>query len=157
MDNNIDIKHYLPHQKPMLMVDKFIDIDNQQVETIFEIKKENVFVQNNLFSEIGLVENAAQTCSSIVAQDYFIDENNEMINDVKVIGFISAIKSIKIYALPKVGDTINTKAGLISKFITDEYSLCTMSCQTFNSQELLLEGEINLFIQENKSVIVQKN
>lgn len=71
--------------------------------------------------------------------------------DIEVIGFISAIKSIKIYALPKVGDTITTKAGLISKFITDDYSLCTLSCQTFNKQELLLEGEINLFIQENKA------
>lgn len=77
MDNSIDIKHYLPHQNTILMVDKFIDIDDQQVETIFEIRKENIFVQNNLFAEVGLVENAAQTCSSIVAQSYFIDENDQ--------------------------------------------------------------------------------
>jgi predicted hotdog family 3-hydroxylacyl-ACP dehydratase len=157
MDNNIDIKHYLPHQKPMLMVDKFIDIDDQQVETIFEIKQDNIFVQNRFFVEVGLVENAAQTCSSIVAQSYFMDENNQEKDDVEVIGFISAIKSIKIHALPKIGDTITTKAALISKFITDEYSLCTMSCQTFNNQELLLEGEINLFIQENKEITSPKN
>ncbi len=148
MDNSIDIKHYLPHQSPMLMVDKFIDIDHQQVETVFEIQHNNIFVQNGLFAEIGLVENAAQTCSSIVAQSYFIDENNNKKKAVKVLGFISAIKSIKIYSLPKIGDTITTKASLISKFITDEYSLSTMSCQTFNNQELLLEGEINLFIQK---------
>jgi len=152
VDNSIDIKHFLPHQWPMLMVDKFIDIDDQQVETIFEIKESTIFVQNNVFLEVGLVENAAQTCSSIVAQSYFLDENNQEKCDVEVIGFISAIKFIKIHSLPKVGTTITTKANLISKFITDDYSLCTLSCKTYDNQELLLEGEINLFIQEVKDL-----
>jgi len=149
INSNIDIKHYLPHQAPMLMVDKFVDIDNQQVETKFEIKKDNIFIQNEFFIEAGLIENAAQTCSSIVAQSYFIDENNNEISGIEVIGFISTIKSIKIHNLPKVGDTLTTKAVLLSKFITDDYSLCTMSCQTFNKDKLLLEGEINLFLKEN--------
>jgi predicted hotdog family 3-hydroxylacyl-ACP dehydratase len=151
MDTAIDIKNYLPHQAPMLMVDKFICIDSQYVETIFEIKNDNIFVQNNIFLEAGLIENAAQTCSSIVAQSYFIDENNQEIKDVVVIGFISTIKSIKIHNLPKVGDSLTTKAVLLSKFITDDYSLCTLSCETFNEDKLLLEGEINLFLQENIS------
>jgi len=147
----IDIKHYLPHQPPMLMVDKFVDIDDQHVETVFEIKEDTLFVQNNIFLESGLIENAAQTCSSIVAQSYFIDENNKEISGIEVIGFISTIKSITIHSLPKVGDTLTTKAVLLSKFITDDYSLCTLSCQTFHKDELLLEGEINLFLQENIS------
>lgn len=151
MGTSIDIKDYLPHQEPMLMVDEYVDIDNQHVETIFEIKKDNIFVQNNIFLEAGLIENAAQTCSSIVGQSYFIDENNQEIKDVVVIGFISTIKSIKIHNLPKVGDVLTTKAVLLSKFITDDYSLCTLSCQTFNKDKLLLEGEINLFLQENIS------
>lgn len=149
--DKIDIKEYLPHQAPMLMVDNYVYIDNQQVETIFKIKKDNIFVANNVFTEAGLIENAAQTCSSIVAQSYFIDENNQEIKDVVVIGFISAIKSIKIHNLPKVGDTLTTKAVLLSKFITDDYSLCTLGCQTFHKEKLLLEGEINLFLQENIS------
>ena len=149
--DNIDIKHFLPHQAPMLMVDNYVAIDNQCVEAIFKIKKDNIFVQNNIFTEAGLIENAAQTCSSIVGQSYFIDENNQEIKDVVVIGFISAIKSIKIHNLPKVGDTLTTKAVLLSKFITDDYSLCTLSCQTFHKEKLLLEGEINLFLQENSS------
>lgn len=147
MDTSIDIKHYLPHRAPMLMVDKCIAINNEKVETVFEIKEDNIFIQNNTFLETGLIENAAQTCSSIVAKDYFVHENNEDNGGVDVIGFISAIKTLKIYALPKVKSIINTKATLISKFVTDDYSLCTMSCQTFHKKELLLEGEINLFIR----------
>ncbi|MFV8345686.1 ABC transporter permease [Flavobacterium sp. ZB4P13] len=133
------------------MVDAVLIIDNEKVETIFKIKEDNIFIENNIFTEAGLIENAAQTCSSIVAKDYFVDKNNEDKDDVDVVGFISAIKTLKIHTLPKAGSTINTKATLVSKFVTDAYSLCTMSCQTFNNEELLLEGEINLFIQENNS------
>jgi predicted hotdog family 3-hydroxylacyl-ACP dehydratase len=150
MDTSIDIKNYLPHRFPMLMVDMILVMDEEKVETVFEIKENNIFVQNNLFIEAGLIENAAQTCSSIVAKDYFVDADNKDKEDVDVVGFISAIKTLKIHKLPTIGTTIKTISVLVSKFVTDDYSLCTMSCQTFNNQELLLEGEINLFIQENK-------
>ncbi|EKT3957418.1 ABC transporter permease [Flavobacterium psychrophilum] len=151
MDTTINIKNYLPHRKPMLMVDMILIMDDEKVETIFEIKGDNIFIQNNTFIEAGLIENAAQTCSSIVAKDYFVDENNEDKSGVDVVGFISAIKTLKIHKLPEVGSTIKTISTLVSKFVTDDYSLCTMSCKTFNNEELLLEGEINLFIQENHS------
>lgn len=147
----IDIKNYLPHRSPMLMVDLILFMDDEKVETIFEIKKGNIFIQNNTFTEVGLIENAAQTCSSIVAKDYFVDENNKDKEHVDVVGFISAIKTLKIYKLAKAGDTIKTIATLVSKFVTNEYSLCTMNCKTFHEEELLLEGEINLFIQKNNS------
>ena len=151
MNTPIDIKIYLPHRAPMLMVDMISNMDHEMVETFFKIDYRNIFVNDNTFSEAGLIENAAQTCSAIVAKDYYIDENNEDRNDVDVIGFISALKFLKIHALPKVGSTIITTALLKSKFVTDDYSLCTMNCSTFQNQELLLEGEINLFIKERRT------
>lgn len=154
MDTPIDIKNYLPHRKPMLMVDLILTMDSEKVVTVFNIQEDNIFIQNHIFTEAGLIENAAQTCSSIVAKDYFVDENNQDKEDVDVIGFISALKTLKIYGLPKVGTTITTLATLASKFITESYTLCTMNCQTFDKKELLLEGEINLFIQENSKAFV---
>jgi predicted hotdog family 3-hydroxylacyl-ACP dehydratase len=147
----IDIKTYLPHRAPMLMVDMIVAMDKESVETTFTLKKENIFIQdNNTFAEAGLIENAAQTCSSIVAKDFFVDENNQNKVDVEVIGFISALKTLKIHRLPAVGSTIHTKSTLASTFVTDSYTLCTMKCETYCQEELLLEGEINLFIQEMK-------
>lgn len=136
----------------MLMVDLILDIDANFVETIFLIKEDNIFVQNNVFIEAGLIENTAQTCSSIVGKKYFFDENGTENENVNVIGFISALKNVKIHSLPKVGDTIITKADLISKFAGDDYTLCTMSCQSSVEDQILLECEINLFIQKTVSV-----
>jgi len=108
------------------------------------------FVENNYFSEIGLIENAAQTCSSIVGQSYFLTRDNDVNKNVKLVGFISGIKKATVYMLPKVNQTIQTSATLISRFDTDDYSICTMKCSTYQDKNLLLEAELNLFIQEVK-------
>ncbi|WP_432670188.1 ABC transporter permease [Flavobacterium sp. SM2513] len=132
------------------MVDWISEINNEAVKTVFEIKNDNIFVENNFFSEIGLIENAAQTCSSIVGQSFFSKEPDNEIGDVKVIGFISGIKKVKVIALPEVGQLIYTNAVLSSRFDTDEYIVCTMICNTICDKEIIFEAEINLFIQEKK-------
>lgn len=134
----------------MLMVDEIVAINSEFVETFFTIKEDNIFVYNGFFVEAGLIENAAQTCSSIVAKGFYVDENNEDREEVNVIGFISALKSLKVYSLARIGETIKNRAKLVSTFVTDDYTLCTMKCETFIEEKLILEGEINLFIQEKK-------
>ena len=107
-------------------------------------------VENNFFSEVGLIENAAQTCSCIVGQSYFLTRDNEIKENVKLVGFISGIKKATVFMLPMVNQTIKTSATLVSRFDTDDYSICTMKCATHQDENLLLESEINLFIQEVK-------
>lgn len=146
----VDIKKYLPHRTPMLMVDEIISIDDHQVVTTFKIQKDNIFVKRNTFVESGLIENAAQTCSAIVAQPLFTSTKKFLKKDLKVIGFISAIKNLKVHQLPQMGSLLQTKAVLGSRFDTDDYALCTMFCSTLHEENLLFEAEINLFIQEEK-------
>ncbi len=137
----------------MLMVDLILNLDANFVETIFLIKEDNIFVNNGIFIEAGLIENTAQTCSSIVGKKYFFDEDGTENENINVIGFISALKNLKIHSLPKVNDTIITKANLVSKFVGDDYTLCTMSCESLLDDKILLECEINLFIQKTISTI----
>ena len=150
LENVIEIQNYLPHRKPMLMVDFILELNDHDVKTIFEIKPDNLFVADNFFTEVGLIENAAQTCSAIVGQSFFVDEFKQVKEDVEVIGFISGIKKITIHHLPEVGNTIRTNAVLGSRFDTADYSICTIECKTFCNGELVLEAEINLFIQEKR-------
>ena len=146
-NNIIEIQNYLPHRTPMLMVDVIHELSDQEVKTVLEIKSDNIFVENGVFAEVGLIENAAQTCSAIVAKSYYVDENNEEKNDVNVIGFISGIKKLKVFDVAKVGDTIQTTAVLVSRFDAEDYRICTMSCTTFNKQNLIFEAELNLFLK----------
>ncbi len=123
----------------MLMVDTILEIDNETVSTIFNIKNDNIFIENNRFSEAGLIENIAQTCSSIVGQKIYT--NSE---DKKVIGFITSLKKIQIFELPLVGSQIITKAVMISKF----ENICNITCNVFLNEIILAEADISLFIKE---------
>lgn len=139
-ENIINIHHFLPHREPMLMVDYILELTQDNVITSFKITADNIFVHNNEFVEAGLIENSAQTCSSIVGQSFFEGPDAE----TKVIGFITNIKKIEVFSLPRVGDTIISKASFISQY----ENICNISCETYNNDELLIRAEINLFIQK---------
>ena len=146
--NITDITKYLPHREPMLMVDIIDYIDDHYVETTFHIPPQVIFASNGRFTEVGLIENAAQTCSAIVGQRYFFDENHNEIENVEVVGFISAVKKIEIFRLPETGNKIHTKAVLESEFNGGDYTICTMKVDIFGHNVLLLSGVMNLFLQK---------
>lgn len=145
---NFDVHNFLPHRAPMLMVDKLLSLTQNSVSSSFLIKNDCPFVGNaNFLNESGLLENNAQTCSAIVGQ-YFFDENDTEGKGNKVVGFISTIKKSKIYALPKVADTIITKALLISKVDMGAYVMCTVETSTFKNEDLIVDCTMNLIIRE---------
>ena len=99
------------------------------------------------FSEPGLIENAAQACSAITGQDFFEDDDLEGLGN-KVIGYISAIKKVEIFLIPKIGDTLITKASLISRFDTGEITMCTIESSTFRNDDLVINCTFNFLIHE---------
>lgn len=145
---SLDITKFLPHREPFLMVDNVLSIDDEHVTTSFKIKKDCIFIDEDAqFNEVGLIENAAQTCSSIVGKSYFEEDDLEG-EGTKLIGFISAIKKVTILASPSIGETIISKAKLKSRFDADHYCICTLECTISTSNKELLSCEMNLFIQE---------
>lgn len=140
----LNITQYLPHRKPMLLVDCITDISSNHVETTFFIPNDSIFLDNDIFQESGIIENMAQTCSAIVGQTYFEDQTHQP----KVLGFISGIKKIELFSLPKKEENLTTKAELISRFEGDTYNLCTMNVTTFCNSILIAKANINLFLQK---------
>lgn len=147
--HELDIQKFLPHRFPFLMVDHVLTIDDEHVSTSFTIKPECIFNDQGLFNEAGMIENAAQTCSSIVGKSYF-DEGDLEGESAKLIGFISAIKKIRIHSCAKVGATITTKAFIKSRLKTEQFTMCAINCSIFENNNELLACEINLVIQELK-------
>lgn len=143
----IEISNFLPHREPFLMVDKVTALSDEHVETSFKITSNNILVNDNIFAEVGLIENAAQTCSAIVGKSYFEEDDVEG-KGTSLIGFISAIKKITINNCPEVGQTITSKAKLKSRFDNEAYSICTLECNTYVETEIMASFEMNLFIQE---------
>ncbi|WP_290477295.1 ABC transporter permease [Leeuwenhoekiella sp. UBA1003] len=144
---HIDIKKFLPHRDPMLFVHHLMDISEEKAMTSFTISEDTLFVEKGSFSEVGLIENAAQSCSAIIGQDFFDDDDYQGERN-KVIGYISAIKKIEIHALPKVGQEITTRAQLVNRMQTEAFAVSTVNCTVHHRETLLLEGTLNFIIHE---------
>jgi predicted hotdog family 3-hydroxylacyl-ACP dehydratase len=147
--NEVDISNFLPHRAPFLLVDKVLTLEDDHVTTTFEIKEDSIFVVEGVFTEVGLIENAAQTCSAILGSTYF-DSKYVVAKNNKIIGFISAIKRVNISHCPRVGGLIVSKAVLQSRFDTGDYKISTIKCTSYTDEKELLSCEINLFIKELK-------
>ena len=146
-NQNIAIQQFLPHRQPMLFVDTIILIETNYVEAIYTIKSDQLFLQNNYFSEIGLIENMAQVCSSIIGQKYFIDDD---LQKGDLIGYISTIKTCTIYNLPKINQTILTKAKLLEVFDYEDYAISTMETQVLIDDKVFATATLNLLLQNHK-------
>ncbi|UYW01002.1 ABC transporter permease [Flavobacterium agricola] len=145
-----NITQYLPHRKPMLLVDIITEISQEHVVTSYHIPEHSIFLHNNIFQESGVIENMAQTCSAIVGQNYFNPEIATENIKTNVIGFISGIKKVEFFALPNQGEQLKTAAELISRFEGEDYSLCTMNATCFCDAQKIATATLNLFLQKTE-------
>ena len=144
---NKDFKDFLPHREPMLLVKDLLHIDNESVSSGLPIVKNCIFVKNELLSEAGLIENAAQTSTAIVGQGFFLD--NDLTGESnKLIGYINAIRKIEIFQLPKIGEYLTTKASLISRSDTNSMCICNIKCSSFIKKKLIVDCTFNFIIHE---------
>jgi len=145
--SKINISNFLPHRDPMLMVSSVLEIDDDSVSTQFHISENCVFLKDGKLSETGLIENAAQAASGVVGQSFFDKDDLEGKGN-KLVGYISAIKKVEIFGSPKAGETIITKAKLISRFDTGSVTMCSLHTETFVAEKLIVSSTMNFLIHE---------
>ncbi|MDR2690742.1 MAG: pseudouridylate synthase [Dysgonamonadaceae bacterium] len=105
----IDISELLPQQPPFVMIDKLLNY-GEVTETALTVKDDNLFCDNGLLSEAGIVENIAQTCAARTG--YF----NKYINKSAVqLGFIGAIRNMEIFRFPKTGEVLHTQIRILEE------------------------------------------
>jgi len=97
-----DITLYIPQRPPMVMVDELVRAEADLAVTRFTILRDNLFLVSNRLGEPGLVENIAQTIAAMVGYNCFLK------NIPVPIGYIAAVKDLKIASLPAEGSVIET-------------------------------------------------
>ncbi len=106
-----DITRFIPQRDPIVMVHELMEANDEQASTSFTIEPGNVFLSDGYFAEPGLIENIAQTAA--VQAGYYYLQNNLPVP----IGYIAAVKNLKILHLPKENSTIQTKVRVTNKVL----------------------------------------
>src|SRR5690349_18111921 len=98
-----DIFSLIPQRPPFVMVDRLLYSDEKSSRSSFVVSEGNLLVENGFFTEAGLAENIAQTCA---AQAGFAAMQ---CSKPVAIGYIGAVKNLRVFALPKINDRLETE------------------------------------------------
>lgn len=109
LTDKITITELIPQRHPMIMIDELIEATEDLAVSTFKIGNGNIFVSNDLFTEPGLVENIAQTAAAHAG--YLYRQQNVPVP----VGFIAAIKDLKVYDLPVIHSSVKTTVTITNK------------------------------------------
>lgn len=109
--NRNDILQFIPQREPIVMVHELMEAGDDYAVTQLTIEPDNVFLTGGLFAEPGLVENIAQTAAVHVG--YQCSKKHIPIP----IGYIAAVKDLKINKLPTQNSLITTSVKVTNKVL----------------------------------------
>ncbi|MDR2979453.1 MAG: hypothetical protein LBV02_03285 [Bacteroidales bacterium] len=121
------------------MVDKLLAVDEESACAQLVVASDNIFVENRLFVEAGIVEHIAQTCAAGMG---FVNRNT--LNNKVKIGFLSAIRNLAITRLPKVGETLTTHVSMLEHVM----EMALIAANVKIGDETIAEGAMKIFITD---------
>ena len=137
MNATKNILDFLPHRPPFVMIDEISIDTNGNGQSSFSIVADNVLVQDNFFTESGLIENMAQTAGAAMGLKQQADKSPSL-------GFIGALKNLKIYTLPRVGAVLHTEVNFAHQVL----NVLLVNGTVKSENNILATCELKIFIQQ---------
>ena len=129
----------VPHQKPMLLIDRLLSCDNSTgvVEAI--IRDENIFAGEN-----GRLDSAALI--ELMAQSYAAIEGYRCLSDNLPVrqGFLVGMQQIDIKGQAFVGDCLNIKITPVA--IVGQFAV--VAGEVLRQEETIVTGNLKLWISD---------
>ena len=104
------VKNLLPQKFPFVMVDAMYSYTETSLISGLTIQNDNIFTENNIFLEAGLIEHMAQSVALHTGYQFFLR------NETAPTGYIGSIKEIAIKKLPEINDSIQSEVTILQEF-----------------------------------------
>ncbi|SDG00609.1 Predicted 3-hydroxylacyl-ACP dehydratase, HotDog domain [Bacteroidales bacterium KHT7] len=137
----IDIHELLPQQEPFVMISSLVRFDMQTTVTETIVSADNMFVEDGVFTAPGIVENIAQTCAARIGY-----VNKYILKKGIQLGFIGAIRDLKVKQLPKVGDTITTSISVIDSV----FGMTLVDAVVLNNGAEVVSAQMKIAVKESE-------
>ena len=97
-----DVLRFIPQKAPIVMVDTLYECDPVKAVTGLNIRSDNMFCEEGLFRETGIIEHIAQSAALKAGYEQRTG------NTPPSIGYIGSVKNFVLHYLPLAGDTLVT-------------------------------------------------
>ncbi|MGN7759394.1 hypothetical protein ACTJIV_18125 [Chryseobacterium sp. 22532] len=99
----------IPQRFPFVMVHDLTEYSDDHLVSGFEIKEDNIFIQDGTFQASGLIEHQAQSVALHTGYKYYL------LGKDAPTGYIGAIKSFEAETLPKTGDRLISEVSILNE------------------------------------------
>lgn len=141
MINIENIQSLIPQRPPFVMIDKLISFSETNTVTAFSITTDNIFVENGLFKEPGLVENIAQTAAARAG--YVSQTENKPVQ----VGYIGAVNNLQVFMLPRSGDELITEITIENQI----FDVTLISGKITCNGQPVAQCKMKIFINQHKN------
>jgi 3-hydroxyacyl-[acyl-carrier-protein] dehydratase len=131
-----EIAEYLPQKDPIVMIDCIYHCEGADTVTGFTIRPDNMFVKGNCLMEPGIIENIAQTAGAKGGYEV------KKMGAEPMIGFIGAVKDLKIYFHPPVGSELITEISIRNEV----FNVTLIHGRSTCNGQLVAECEMKIFL-----------
>jgi len=137
-----DVHSIIPQREPFVMIDRFFSetVNEKSGTSALKITEANIFVENGVFTEPGLIENIAQTAAARIG--YICKIENRPVP----IGYIGAVQNLEILALPKTSDEIKTEIAIKNEIFNVTIISGKITCEG----NLMAQCEMKIFISNQQ-------
>jgi 3-hydroxymyristoyl/3-hydroxydecanoyl-(acyl carrier protein) dehydratase len=134
------IKELIPQREPIVMMDVLYAATENSCITGLTILPENIFCEDNLFTEPGLIEHIAQSASA------FAGYNARQKGLPAPVGFIGEVKKYKTLRKPEAGKELITTINILSEVM----NVSLLSAETTVDNQLVASCQMKIFIKEDE-------
>ncbi len=104
------VGNLIPQKFPFVMIDKLFSFSDTSLVSGLTVGSDNIFTDNGIFQEPGLVEHMAQSVALHTGYQFYLK------NETAPTGYIGSINNIEINQLPQLGDEIRTTVTILQEF-----------------------------------------
>lgn len=105
------VESLIPQRSPFVMVHELSEYTESHLVSGFEIREDNIFVQDGVFQASGIIEHQAQSVALHTGYKYYL------LGKEAPTGYIGAIKSFDAEKLPDVGSRLKTEVSILSEIM----------------------------------------
>ncbi|WP_163409573.1 hypothetical protein [Flavobacterium ajazii] len=126
------VENLIPQKFPFVMVDRMFSYSETALVSGLKIQDSNIFLEENIFLEAGLIEHMAQSVALHTGYQFFLK------NETAPTGYIGSIKDIQIKKLPQINDTIQSNVTILQEFA----GVTLVDIVTFLNDEEIASGQM---------------
>lgn len=138
MQANNHITSLIPQRAPFVMLDELLHSDETTTRSTFLIRPDNIFVEDNVLKEPGLVENIAQTVAASAGYQATLE------NRPVAIGYIGSVKNLEVFFLPKTGEEIVTAITVENQI----FNVTMVTGKIICNDQLAAQCQMKIFINQ---------